>query len=228
MDIREIWKIVRRWWWLILLPLLVAGGYSLITYRAPGPSYITALRFTAGQPQSPGGAPSFDPNYYRWLASEYIVSGLKDWVRTGAFAEAVSADLAAQGVSVPPAAVAGMIGSSDNARSILIVYLNGSDPDQLRQVAEAVTRVLQTQNAAAFPQLGGQNAVVTALDQPHVGEVSPPLRVQLDVPLRLAISLAVGAALALLAHFLDPFIRDASDLEKQGWRVIAEIPRGKE
>lgn len=225
MDIRDLWKIARRWWWLILAPPLVVGVYTLITYRAPGPAYTTALRFTAGQPQSPPDVTSFDPNYYRWLASEYIVNGLKDWVRTGAFAEAVSADLGTHGVDAPPAAVAGAIASSDNVRSILIVYLNGGDPDQLRQIGESVTRVLQTHNAAVFPQLGGENAVVTPLDTPSVSALPPSLRARLEAPVRLALSLAVGAALALAAHVLDPMVRDKSDLEQQGWPVIAEVPR---
>ncbi len=228
MELRQLLKIALRWWWLILLPPLVVGAYSLITYRAPTPTYSMTLRYTAGQPTALSGDPAFARNYYDWLTSEYIVGALKDWVRTGQFAEAVSAELAARGVNASPVAVAGAIESSDNQRSILLVFLRGSDPEQLKALAEAVTTVLQTKNASVFPPLGGQSATVTALDAPSVGPAAPPsLRAWLDLPLRLALGLAAGVALALAAHYLDPFVRDKSDLEKQGWRVIAEIPRGK-
>lgn len=229
MELRQLWTIGRRWWWLILLPVLVVGVYSLATYAPPPASYGMTLRFTAGQPETPAAAsaPGFDPNYYRWLASEYIVGGLKDWVRTGAFAQAVSADLAGQGLAVPPEAVAGAIVASDNARSILLVYLAGGDPAQLQALAGAVTRVLQTQNAAVFPQLGGQAAVVTPLDAPSVAANPPALRARLDLPLRLALALAAGLALALAAHYLDPFVRERGELERLGLAVVGEIPRSR-
>jgi len=37
----------------------------------------------------------------------------------------------------------------------------------------------------------------------------------------------LGIGLALLAHYLDPFVRDRRDLDQLGLPVIAEIPRGK-
>jgi hypothetical protein len=229
MELKQLWKITRRWWWLILLPAVVVGAYSLLAYSPPAASYGMTLRFTAGQPETPAieNAPGFDPNYYRWLASEYIVGGLKDWVRTGAFAQAVSADLAGQGEALPPEAVAGAIVASDNARSILLVYLAGGDPAQLQTLALAVTRVLQTQNAAVFPQLGGQAAVVTPLDVPSVAAAPPSLRSRLDLPLRLALALAAGLALALAAHYQDPYVRERAELERLGLTVVAEIPRGR-
>lgn len=225
MEIRQLWNIVRRWWWLIALPLLIVGVYSLVTYRAPAPSYAMVLRYTAGQSEPLTTSPQFDPTYYRWLASEYIVNGLKAWVRTGAFAQAVSAELAARGVSMSAGEVAGAIVASDNARSILQVFLSGADPERLRLLAEALTTVLQAQNAAVFPQLGGQPAQVILLDEPSVSATPPSLRAQLDLPLRLALALAVGAALALAAHYLDPFVRERDELEKLGVRVIAQIPK---
>lgn len=224
MELKLFWPIVRRGWWLILLPPLAALAYSLATYQAPAAAYALTLRYTAGQPQTPAGLSGYDPNYYRWLASEYIVSGLKDWVRTGAFAEAVAADLAAHGQTLPAPAVAGLIANADNARSILWVYLSGSDPAQLQAVAGAVGRVLAAENAAIFPQLGGQAAVVTPLDAPSPGLQAPGLRSQLDLPLRLALALAAGLALALAAHYLDPYVRDQRELEQAGLSVVAVIP----
>lgn len=228
MELKQLWKVGLRWWWLIMLPPLVVGVYSLVTYRAPAPSYAMTLRFTAGQPTALTAEPAYARNYYDWLTSEYIVGALKDWVRTGAFAEAVSAELAADGLAIPPGAVAGTIAASDNARSLLLVYLGGGDPAQISAIAAAVVTVLQEQNAAALPSLGGQPAVVTVLDPLSANgpvAASPSLRSSLDLPLRLALALAAGLALALAAHYFDPVVREKAELEKLGLPVVAEIPQ---
>ena len=226
MELRQYWKIALRWWWLILLPPLVAATYGLATYRPPAATYAASLRFTAGQPQTLTSSPNYDPNYYRWLTSEYIVGGLKDWARTGAFAEAVSAELAARGVSIPAGAISGAV-VTDNARSILVVYLSWGNPDQLAALAEAVSKVLQEQNAAALPPLGGQAAVVVPLDKPAIGPVPPSLRARFDLPLKAGLGLVAGIALALIAHYFDPLVREREELEQIGLKVIAEIPRWK-
>ena len=138
-----------------------------------------------------------------------------------------SSRAATRGSTFLPEAVAGAIVASDNARSLLLIYLSGSDPAQLQALAAALTRVLQTQNAAVFPQLGGQAAVVTPLDAPRVAANPPSLRSRLDPLLRLALALAAGVVLALAAHYLDPSVRERAELEQIGLAVVAEIPRGK-
>ncbi|MBL8045094.1 MAG: hypothetical protein JNL09_01055 [Anaerolineales bacterium] len=221
----QLFTFVRRWWWLMVLPLLVVGAYSAVTYQAPVTSYSMVLRFTAGQPQAASAAPVFDPNYYRWVTSEYIVGGLKDWIRTGEFANAVSAELAAQNVEFSAAEVAASIEAVDNARSILNVFLTHTNPERLNVLGPAVTKVLQTKNVDVFPQLGGQPAVVTPLDQPSVGPKPVSLSSRLDVLLRLALSLGVGLALALAAYYFDPVLREKAELERLGLKVVAEIPK---
>jgi hypothetical protein len=84
--------------------------------------------------------------------------------------------------------------------------------------------VLQEQNAAAFPQLGGQAAQVVPLDAVGIGPVPPSLRSRFDLPLKVGLGFMVGAALALAAHYLDPRVREKEDLEQIGLRVIGEIP----
>ena len=226
MELRDYVLIARRWWWLILLPAVVAGLYGAVTYQRPAPTYTTNLRYTASQPAALVSSPGYDPNYYRWLTSEYIVTGLKTWVQTGNFAAAVSAQLAAMGQPVSEDALRGALGS-DNSRSILVVSFSTGDPSQVAAVFEAITTVLQRDNAAVFPQLGGQAAVVLPLDPPSVALVAPSLRTRLDWPLKLAVGLALGVGLALLAHYLDPFVRDGRDLDRLGLPVAGEIPRGR-
>lgn len=224
MELHQYWKIILRWWWLILLPPLIVGAYGLATYRSASPAYATSLRFTAGQPHTLTTNPDYDANYYRWLTSEYIVGGLKDWARTGAFAEAVSQELAASGTTIPAGAIQGAL-ASDNARSVLVVYLTWGDADQLLALAHAVTKVLQEQNATVFPQLGGQPAVVVPLDTPAIGLVAPSLRARFDLPLKVGLGFVVGLALAFVAHYFDPFVREKSELERMGLNVVAEVPK---
>jgi len=226
MELRDYFLIARRWWWLIVLPVVVAGLYGAVSYRRPAPTNSASLRYTAGQPATLADSPGYDPNYYRWLTSEYIVTGLKAWVQTGNFAAAVSAELAAKGQAVSVDALRGALGS-DNTRSILVVSFTSGDPSQVPAIFEAITTVLQRDNASVFPQLGGLAAVVQPLDPPGVVTVAPALRARLDLPLKLAVGLALGLGLALLAHYLDPFVRDRRDLEHLGLPVAGEIPRGR-
>jgi capsular polysaccharide biosynthesis protein len=226
MELRQYVRIILRWWWLILLPPLIIGAYGLTTYRPAPAGYTASLRFTAGQPQTLTTSPGYDANYYRWLTSEYIVGGLKDWARTGAFAEAVSQELAASGTTIPASAIQGAI-ASDNARSVLVIYLTWGDREQLLALAQSATKVLQAQNADVFPQLGGQSAAVVPLDSPNPTPVGSSLRARLDLPLKVGLGFVVGLALAFLAHYFDPFVREKEELERLGLRVIAELPKAR-
>jgi capsular polysaccharide biosynthesis protein len=223
MELLEYLLIARRWWWLIVLPALVAGLYGAATYRRPAPTYSASVRYTAGQPSNLPSSPGYDPNYYRWLTSEYIVTGLKSWVQTGSFADDVSGELAARGKTISADALRGALGA-DNSRSILVVSYSSGDSTDVPVIFDAITAVLQKDNAGVFPQLGGLAAVVQPLDPPGVVVVAPSLRARLDLPLKLAVGLVVGLGLALLAHYFDPFVRDRRDLGRLGLPVLGEIP----
>jgi capsular polysaccharide biosynthesis protein len=218
-------RIARRWWYLILLPALAVAAYGLATYHPPAMVYSASMRYMVGQPARLETTTGYDPNYYRWLTSEYISTALKDWVRTGDFAAAVSARLAAEGVDLPPGVVQGALGS-DNVRSLLVVFVTWGDASQAPAILNAATAALR-ENAAVFPQLGGLAAEVVPLDTPVPGPVAPSLRARLDLPLKVAIGLALGVGLALAAHYFDPFIRDRRDLDQIGLTVLGEIPDGK-
>jgi capsular polysaccharide biosynthesis protein len=226
MEFLDYLRIARRWWWLIVLPALVVGVYGLATTHRPAPSYSASVRYTAAQPASLTSAPGYDPNYYRWLTSEYIVTALKTWVQSGDFARAVSIELVQRGAQMPSGTLAGAL-SADNSHSILVVTFTWGDAEQVAPIFDAITAVLQNQNAAAFPELGGQAAVVQALDSPSAALQAQSLRSRLDLPLKVALGLAVGVALALAAHYLDPFVRDRRELERLGLPVVGEIPRSK-
>jgi len=220
MELRIYWKTLLRRWWLVVVPVLVVSAYVAATYAPSGLTYQVVMRFAAGT--KPAGLSEDYDRYYPWLASEYIANGLADVAETGAFAHAVAArlgelDLAA---SIQPALV------TDNAQSILVVYLTWPDAEQIIAVAEAVTAELIENGAAYFPQLEGVEPAVRLLDAPSPTPLAPGLRTQLMGPAtKIGLAFVVGVALALLYHYLDPTVRESAELESMGLGVLAEIPR---
>ena len=85
--------------------------------------------------------------------------------------------------------------------------------------------VLGSRNQTYFPQLGGQPAQVTILDQPIVTPAPPPLTNRVAPILRLGIGLFIGLVLAYLVEYLDLRIHHKDDLQKLGLRVLGAIPR---
>jgi capsular polysaccharide biosynthesis protein len=224
MELRQYWTILRRRWLLVVIPALIVLALGLWAYRPAPPAYNAGVRFIVGQPPGAAAAEADEQRYYNWLTSEYIVNGLTDWVRGGKFAEAVSARLADQGIDVPPGAIQGGL-AADNARSMLTVSLTAGDAETLSHMLDSVITVLTEDNAAALPQLGGETAVLTQLDEPVINPISAGIRSQLDLPLRVALALFAGAGLALLAHYLDPTVRDRAEVERLGLPLVGEIPQ---
>jgi capsular polysaccharide biosynthesis protein len=223
MELRTYAKILLRRWWLVVTPLVVVVVYVVATYAPPVTSYRVVMRFSAGS--VPAGLSVDYDRYYPWLTSEYIANGLADVAETGVFAQAVAARLGEAGQDVAPDAVQGAI-VTDNAQSILVVYLTWSDPHQIVTVAEAVTEELTQNSGAYYPQLEGLEPVVRLLDEPAVAALPPSLRAQLTGPaIRVGLALFVGVGLAFLWHYLDPTVHDAEELEELGVDVLARIPR---
>lgn len=246
MELRTLWTVIVRRWALVVAPFAIAALLALAAYTIGGvlpgsirgllfaafpppapPGYSTSLRYAIGQPlDNPGGPYLYNREYPAWLASEYIANGLADWVRTGSFAMAVSEELQASGMAVEPGQLQGHI-AADNQRSLLVVYIqNWPDAGQLKAIAEAATRVLQTRNRDVFPQVGS-GAVVTPLDPVVVGAAPPSLSSRLNLPLRLGLALIAGVALAFLVDYLDPTVRSRAELEALGLGVLGEIPKSK-
>jgi capsular polysaccharide biosynthesis protein len=223
MELRRYWNILKRRWLLIVIPVIMVLLVVFATYQPPAPAgYNVGVHFLVSQ--TPGeAATNVDENrYYNWLTSEYIVNGLTDWAISGDFKTAVSAELAQEGIEVPPFAF-GVV--ADNIRSKLALSISYGDAEILAQIMEAAIVVLTEQNASALPQLGGDTAVVVQLDEPIVTPLPHGIRTQLDVPLRILVALFAGIGLALLVEYLDPTLRSRDEAEKLGLRVIGEIPK---
>jgi hypothetical protein len=223
MELRHYSNMLKRRWWLVLIPAVIVTAVSLLTYNPPPPAgYNVGMNFIVSQEPAAQANNPDENRYYNWLTSEYIVNGLTDWVIGGEFKTAVSAQLATQGLDVPPHTFNVI---ADNVRSKLQLSIQHSDAETLAQVMDGAIIVLTEQNAAALPQLGGETAVIMPVDQPIVTPIPSSIRSQLDIPLRIALALVAGLGLALLAEYLDTTVRDREEVENLGLMLLGEIPK---
>jgi capsular polysaccharide biosynthesis protein len=223
MELRTYWKILLRRWWLVAAPAFVVLLYIIVTHTSPGPVYQVVMRFAAGT--VPAGLSEDYDRYYPWLTSEYIANGLADVAETSVFAQAVAARLAEQGLQIPAAAIQPAI-VTDNAQSILVVYLTWPSGEQIIAIAQAIIAELTENGGAYYPQLEGIEPAVRLLDTPAPTPLAPGLRVQLMSPaIKIGLAVVLGIALAFLWHYLDPTVREAAELESLGVDVLVEIPR---
>lgn len=224
MDLGQVMRIIRRWGWLVLLPVIIVGLWTAAQYRRPPTVYRVAVRLAVGSEPAAALSPDYD-RYYAWLASEYIANALADLARTGEFAGRVSLRLERLGYAIPASALQAAI-VTDNLQSMAFIEIVWPDVLQIVAIADAVSDEL-TQNAALyFPQMRDVGTVARRVDDPVPVALAPGLRAQLTGPaLRLALAGGLGLGLMFLAHYIDPMVRDVSDLDALGVRSLAAIPR---
>ncbi len=220
-----ILRVLLRRWWLVAIPVVVAAALVLPDFLNGQPAvsggYSATFRYSAAQVLE--AIPNRDGDYQDvWLASEYTVNAMTDWVRSSSFADEITRLAAAQGVTVDAAAL-GV--AADNRRSVGQITLSYPDADGLETILAAAMDVLKTRAQDYFPQLGQQPALVTFLDSPRVAAAPPPVANRLAPFIRLGIGLLAGIGLAFLAEYLDPNLRRREQVEALGLPVIASIPR---
>jgi len=229
MELLSLFEIVKRRWWLVLIPVVVAGILSLSALRtmlAPPVSYALVMRFTASAKPANGG--SFqDTNYTPWLASEYAVNGIKDWIRTESFAKELSAALTKRGKPIAQDALRGVI-TSDNSRSMVQFVITGwPNADELREIGLAAVDALVNHAETYWPQFGPDQTktMIVPLDAPEPVAVAVPITQRIAPLIRLAIGLALGLLLAFVAEYFDRTLRNRDEVEALGLNVIAQVPR---
>lgn len=227
MELREYLTILRRRWW---IPLALAGliailsGLQLRPWQPPPVSYSASMRLLLGvMPASDADTTAYDPRYYAWLTSEYLVDDFTEVVRSELFARNVNARLA-EAVQVTPGAIQGSAATGKQHRIITLSFGWGNR-EQAIAIAQAAADELIENAATYFRQLGTDGASIALLDGPSVGEVGPSLRNRLEFPLRILLGLLVGIGLIFLFEYLDTSIRGRQDLEELGFTILAEIPR---
>jgi capsular polysaccharide biosynthesis protein len=228
MELREYGQILQRRWWLPLVVATLVALFSLLQLRPWQPSaavYTASMRLLIGVlPMAEADVAAYDPRYYAWLTSEYLVDDFTEVVRSELFAKNVSARLAAQSINVPPSTIQGSAATGKLHR-IISLSMTWGDQAQLTAMAGAVADELSENATAYFRQLGTDGAGVTLIDGPSISTVGPNLRSRLEWPLRILLGLIVGIGLVFLLEYLDRSIRNRQELESLGFVVIGEIPR---
>jgi capsular polysaccharide biosynthesis protein len=227
MELRAYWRILTRRWWLPVGLALLVAALTLASQRPwepRPPSYSASMRFNVGiAPERIPGVYTYD-RYYTMLTSEYLVDDLSEIVRSQLFAGEVSRRLAGEGITVPAGAIAAST-QPGKLHRILTVNVSWPNQEQIAPIAEAVVATLTESSAAFFGQFSADEADIRLIDPPVVGAVGRPAREQLDLPLRVLLALAAGAALAFLLDYLDRSVRSRTDVEKLGLTILAEIPQ---
>lgn len=229
MELRGYWEILRRRWWIPLLLGALVGLISLIQLRpweARPPVYTASMRMLVGVMPATDAAVAayYDPRYYAWLTSEYLVDDFTEVVRSQLFAQNVSDRLAQEAIVVPPGVIQGSAATGKQHRIITLNFAWG-DQAQIEQIAAAAAEELRENAPLYFQQLGTPGAGVTLIDGPNVGMAGPGVRDRIELPLRVLLGLLVGVGIVFLLHYLDTSIRGRDDLEAVGIVVLGEIPR---
>lgn len=228
MELREHWTILRRRIWipLTLMALTLALSlWQLRPWQPVAPVYNANMRLLVGVlPSAQADVTAYDPRYYSWLTSEYLVDDFTEVVRSALFAERVSARLADQSIAVPAGLIQGSAATGKLHRIITLSFAM-ADPAQIEAVANAAVAELSEDATFYFQQLGTEGAGVTLIDGPTIGVVGRSLRDRLDLPLRLFLAFVVGVGIAYLLEYLDDSVRSARDLQALGLPWLGSIPR---
>jgi capsular polysaccharide biosynthesis protein len=225
MELREYWHILRRRIWVVLAMLLVVAAASLARRPVRQPIYQASMRFVLGLEPEPktGDYYSYD-KYYTWLTAEYLVDDVAEMVRSAAFAAAVSASLADQGIHVSPGAISGLT-QAGRLHRILTVSVTWGDARQLPDIADAVASVLPSEIARHLAQVGTGGVSASVIDPPTIGAIGASLRERLDLPIRLFLAALAGVVLAFILDYVDQSVRTGHEVEATGIDVLGEIPR---
>ncbi len=228
MELRDYWRIVRRRWWIpVALTLLVAGisAAQLRPWQTTPPSYSASLRLLISVlPATQSDASLYDPRYYAWLTSEYLVDDFTEVVGSELFAQAINRRLVLQGIAIHPGLIQGSAATGKQHRMIRLSLVWG-DPDQLTAIAAAAVAELTENTPVYFQQLGTPDVQVTLIDSPSVSPVGVGIRQRLEWPLRVILALIAGVGLLFVLDYLDTSVRRSDELEEIGLPVMGTIPK---
>ncbi len=228
MELREYWAILRRRWAApLLLPVLVAlfSAVQLRPWETPPPTYSASMRILVGVlPLEGVDDVEYDPRYYAWMTSEYLVDDFTEVLASELFANAVNERLVAQEILIP----AGLLRASANTgqqHRIIRLTFNWNEAAQLQAIGNAAVAELEENAAAYFAQLGTQGAGVQVMDSPTVVPVGPSTRQRVEWPLRIILALVAGIGLAFLQEYLDDTVRRRNELEEMGLPCLVAVPK---
>ncbi len=226
MELRAYWAILRRRWAApVLLPVLVAvfSAVQLRPWQEPPPSYSVTMRLLVGVLPIEE-ADGFDPRYYAWMTSEYLVDDFSEVLATEMFATAVNARLTEKGLSIPANLIRGHTNTGEQHRIISLTF-TWHEADELQAIADATVAELEENANSYFDQLGTKDAGVQVLDSPVVFRQGQSARQRVEWPVRIILAIIVGIGIAFSREYLDDTVRRREQLEEIGLTVLGAVPR---
>ncbi len=210
----------------IIFVILTVG--LLVNYRPNLIVYRSEVRFLIAQSPLATTAEKEEERYYNWVASEYIVYGVKDYVEGTRFAEQVSAVLTDMGYDELDTQRVDDIISSGAVRSRLIVAVADTDEAVVRDVS-AVVRDLLSNPAVVeqleIPQLELAAAQISPIDTELFFQTLDLRRdAIMGVFPRILAALVIALLVVAIVELLDPTIYTRRGIDLLGIPVIAEIP----
>lgn len=224
MELILVMRVLSRRWWLVLVPVIVAGFFAVPEFLAneeTGSSEFQT-RFSYSAAQESSNFDVRDGDYQDvWLASEFVVNAFTDWLQTSSFRDELAIETGDTNL------LNGLNIVADNKRSIGVVDMSHPDEQSLKDLREAAITILQTRNQLYFPHLGDSPAEVTIIDLPPVSPAPAPLTNRFEPILQLGVAFFAGLVLAGLVEYFDRTLRYRDEVEAQGLRILATIPKHK-
>lgn len=224
MEFAELFRVILRRWWLIAMPVVLAAVIVIPefmrTASAGSSGYTARISYSAAQLFN---LPEREGDYTDvWLASEHTVDALTDWVRSSSFRQEIQSQLAERETPLDSLQIA-----ADNVRNVGAIYFSHSNSEALGLIVDAAMIALTSRSQVYFPQLGGDSAQVTILDQATVTAAPTPLTNRLSPLIRLGIAVLIGLALAFFAEYADQTIYHQDDLRRLGIPLLGSVPRDR-
>jgi capsular polysaccharide biosynthesis protein len=227
MQLRQYAAVIRRRWPVVVAVVLLAliGGGALLA-RA-GLEYTAEVRLLLNRvPTQPVQAsPDFRyDDYYRFLATEYMLDDLVEEVRGNRFALAVLERLHTNGVVGATEEMVQRGLKPERAHRILTVEVTAPTREMARVMARSVEELL-TANFDQFRPPDGSRASVRVIHADPDAR-SNLVRSLLVLLLQVALATLLGIGLAFLLEYLDDRIRDSDDARALGTPLLASLPGG--
>lgn len=221
MDLREYGRILLRRWWLILALPLLAGIFTVATYRAPVPRYNYDLQFSVSFLPIERERSDQDPRLGAVQASEYVADDLTEVFVSSRFATMVQSHLPNE---TPIGAIIAAT-RAEREHRLITLTLEGRTAEEVQTLGTAVRTAAREDLASLLGELWGAGDLrLEVMNEAGPYLVEDGLRSQLDVPIRVVIALVAAVVLAFALDYLDDSIRNRAEAEQLVGRVLGEIP----